>query len=206
MNAFDALLVKSVRKTVKENLGKPTTRLIEEIIASNKINSEKNEFELIYDALRQIFGNGGDGVILTALKSICQVSSKTDKEGTWFTINDKEFLEKIVMALQDDYLKKIIDVTNPVPLTAEEIVSLLIDIPSQEVLKKINYLLSDNILTVTRDKDTNQRRYKSIVVKVEINETIGDNYKSNTTVPKMSLLVDGDLQDSVLLKIINTNR
>ena len=195
INEFDNLIIKSVKKAIREDFGYAGNVALDGMINLDNARQGENELELVCDALRRFFGRDCNRIMSKTFKSICHIDGVADPEGIWLVIHDREFMQKIIMALEDVDLKRIIDVTSPVPLTADEIMKLVGNITREKMLEKIGYLLSENLLTVA--SGNNQRRYKSIIIRSEIIE--------NNIESKMRLLVDSQLQDSIFLRTISAD-
>ena len=203
MSGFDTLLVNSLDKTIRDNLGEKPIHAIEKRLFEKygiSITQAILEFHKLDEVLREFFGEGAKGLEERFLENSCKLKSKNKNED-WLIIKDEKVVKIIIEAFGDDDKSNIL---NAVGEDAKIISDILQEtkLPQTSGYRKINSLINDGLLVEDGFIYTQDTR------KVMKYRTLLDNMKINIIKNKMSILVKmkkPDFSGSTILQIVCKN-
>src|SRR5579885_3600810 len=112
MSGLDALIAKSLKLIVKDNLGDVTFERIEKrLFEKHGINFTQavEDFAKLDTVLREFFGSGAEGVEKKILDRIVVMEESKSNEKQWMTLEDSRLMELILRSLGDEDKKNIIN-------------------------------------------------------------------------------------------------
>lgn len=202
MVGIDHLFASSLNDIIKKNLGKQTTKKIEDRLFEKfgiSLTQAIEEFDKLDLVLREFFGKGADGLEKKFFENVFQTKAKKSKD-RWYTITDSRANQIILQAFGDPEKKKILESVSKTPKIIQDILNDC-NIPQTSGYRKINSLIDEGLLAeagqvVTGYKKIN--KYVSVLSNLKINISIE---KDNT------VIIDAQLnefqqQSSSILKTI----
>jgi len=187
MHSLDNLLAPSLRKSIEENLGKPTLNKIEQRLMERHgigVIQAIKDFYKLDSVLREFFGSGADGLETKILRNIIDLRQSKKSFDNWIVLDDQRLAKIFLESFADDDKRNILEVSMDEPLTISDIL-LSCKIPQTSGYRKINYLIENGLLmfngfTVSADGKKIQKyqtifnnikmdiERKNIVVKVQL--------------------------------------
>jgi len=203
VSGFDTLLVNSLDKTIRDNLGEKSIRAIEKRLFEKhgiSITQAILEFHKLDEVLREFFGEGAKGLETKFLENSCKLKSKNKNED-WLIIKDEKVVKIIIEAFGDDDKSNIL---NAVGEDAKIISDILQEtkLPQTSGYRKINSLINNGLLIedsfITMQDTRKVMKYR----------TLFDNIKINIIKNKISILVQmsrPNFNGSTVLQIVCEN-
>ncbi len=147
-HTLDNLLAPSLRKSIEENLGKPTLNKIELRLMERHgigVIQAIKDFYKLDSVLREFFGAGADGLETKILHNIIDLKKSKKSSDNWIVLEDQRLAKIFLESFADDDKRNILEVSMDEPLT---ICDILINckIPQTSGYRKINYLIENGLL------------------------------------------------------------
>ena len=174
MSGLDALIAKSLKSIVKDNLGDVTferieTRLVEKYGIG--FTQAVEDFAKLDAVFREFFGSGAEGVEKKILDKIVVMEESQIAEKQWITLEDSRLMELILRSLGDEDKKNIINTVMGEPKIISDILEIS-NIPQTSGYRKINSLIDDGMLLpkgyVTTHDGKRVTKYTAIFENVRI--------------------------------------
>lgn len=172
-NGLDNLLVKSLRKSIEENLGKKTLNKIEQRLMERHgmgLVQAIKDFHKLDSVLREFFGAGADGLEQKFLKNIINIEKSKQSSSNWIEIKDQELSKIFLESFADPDKMLIIDSVMDGSLIICDIIERC-QIPQTSGYRKINFLINNGLLVFNGYELVQDGK------KVKKYETIFDNVK-----------------------------
>jgi len=150
MHSLDNLLAPSLRKSIEENLGKPTLNKIEQRLMERHgigVIQAIKDFYKLDSVLREFFGAGADGLETKILHNIIDVKQSKKSFDNWIILDDQRLAKIFLESFADDDKRNILVASMDEPLTISDIL-LTCKIPQTSGYRKINYLIENGLLMV----------------------------------------------------------
>ena len=174
MSGLDALIAKSLKLIVKDNLGDVTFERIEKRLFEKHgiaFTQAVEDFEKLDAVLREFFGSGAEGVEKKILDRIVIMEESKSDEKQWMTLEDSRLMELILRSLGDEDKKNIINTVMGEPKIISDILEIS-NIPQTSGYRKINSLIDDGMLLpkghVTTHDGKKVTKYQAIFENVSI--------------------------------------
>jgi hypothetical protein len=147
-HSLDNLLAPSLRKSIEDNLGKPTLTKIEQRLMERHgmgVIQAIKDFYKMDSVLREFFGAGADGLETKILHSIIDLKQPKKSLDNWIVLEDQRLAKIFLESFADDDKRNILEVSMDEPLTISDIL-LNCKIPQTSGYRKINYLIENGLL------------------------------------------------------------
>ncbi len=170
-NGLDNLLVKSLRKSIEENLGKETLNKIEQRLLERYglgLVQAIKDFHKLDSVLREFFGAGADGLEQKFLKNIVSIEKSKQSHSNWIHIKDQELSKIFLESFADSDKRLIIGSVMDESLIISDITKKC-QMPQTSGYRKINFLINNGLLVSSGFELTQDGK------KVKKYETIIDN-------------------------------
>jgi hypothetical protein len=148
MYSLDNLLAPSLRKSIEENLGKPTLNKIEQRLMERHgigVIQAIKDFYKLDSVLREFYGAGADGLETKILHNIIDLKQSKKSFDNWIVLEDQRLAKIFLESFADDDKRNILEVSMDEPLTISDIL-LTCKIPQTSGYRKINYLIENGLL------------------------------------------------------------
>jgi hypothetical protein len=203
MKGLDVLLVSSLEKTIRENLGKKTMQKIEKRLFEKfgiSVTEAVSDFHKIDSILREFFGAGADGLERKVLDSVIKIEKTKNAKHGWITL-ESDYLTKIILdAIGDEDKKAIINAVLDTPHNIYEILDIC-KIPQTSGYRKINSLINEGLLVpldfVISPDGKKIFRYLALYENVKID------IQKNKVVVK-AMLSSTSLEQSSVIQVVKT--
>jgi len=201
MHSLDNLLAPSLRKSIEENLGKPTLNKIEQRLMERHgigVIQAIKDFYKLDSVLREFFGSGADGLETKILRNIIDLRQSKKSFDNWIVLDDQRLAKIFLESFADDDKRNILEASMDEPLTIYDILSTC-KIPQTSGYRKINYLIENGLLMVDGFTTTLDGK------KIQKYQTIFNNIKMD--IDRKNIVVKVQLKknpliDSSILQII----
>jgi len=201
MHSLDNLLAPSLRKSIEENLGKPTLNKIEQRLMERHgigVIQAIKDFYKLDSVLREFFGSGADGLETKILRNIIDLRQSKKSFDNWIVLDDQRLAKIFLESFADDDKRNILEASMDEPLTISDILSTC-KIPQTSGYRKINYLIENGLLMVDGFTTTLDGK------KIQKYQTIFNNIKMD--IERKNIVVKVQLKknpliDSSILQII----
>lgn len=174
MSGLDALIAKSLKLIVKDNLGDVTFEKIENRLFEKYgigFTQAVEDFTKLDFVLREFFGGGAEGIEKKILDKIVVMEKAKDAEKQWITLEDSRLMELILRSLGDEDKKNIINTVMGEPKIISDILETS-NIPQTSGYRKVNSLIDDGMLLpkgyVTTHDGKKVTKYQAIFENVSI--------------------------------------
>jgi len=201
MHSLDNLLAPSLRKSIEENLGKPTLNKIEQRLMERHgigVIQAIKDFYKLDSVLREFFGSGADGLETKILRNIIDLRQSKKSFDNWIVLDDQRLAKIFLESFADDDKRNILEASMDEPLTISDILSTC-KIPQTSGYRKKNYLIENGLLMVDGFTTTLDGK------KIQKYQTIFNNIKMD--IERKNIVVKVQLKknpliDSSILQII----
>lgn len=172
-NSLDILLSPSLRKSIEQNLGKPTLNKIEQRLMERYgigIAQAITDFHKFDSVLREFFGPGAAGLESKFLQSIINLKQQKNVPGNWITLKDQDMAKVFLESYGDEDKKAILGSVIGEPLTIANILESC-KVPQTSGYRKINQLIDEGMLVQNGYEESSDGK------KIKKYETTFDNVK-----------------------------
>ena len=174
MSGLDALIAKSIKSIVKDNLGDATFERIEKRLFERHgigFTQAVEDFGKLDVVLREFFGDGAVGIERRIIDKIVILEESKRNEKKWITLEDSRLIELMLRSLGDDDKKNLINSAIGEPMIISDMLEIS-KIPQTSGYRKINALIDDGILIpqgyVTTHDGKKVTKYQAIFENVSI--------------------------------------
>jgi hypothetical protein len=199
-HSLDNLLAPSLRKSIEDNLGKPTLDKIEQRLMERHglgmIQAIK-DFHKIDSVLREFFGSGADGLESKFLHNIINLEQSKKSSDNWIVLQDQNLAKIFLESFADDDKRSILEASLDEPLTISNIL-IKCKIPQTSGYRKIHYLIDSGLLIF--DGYATSKDGKKICQYQTAFNNVKMDIERKTIVLKVQL--KKSLQDSTILQVI----
>ena len=174
MSGLDALIAKSLKSIIKDNLGDASFDRIEKRLFEKHgmgFTQAVEDFEKIDTVLKEFFGSGAEGIERKILDKVVIMEESKRDEKQWITLEDSRLIELMLKSLGDEDKKNIINAV----IDESKIISDILEIsntPQTSGYRKINSLIDDGILVqqgyVTMPDGKKVVKYKAVFENINI--------------------------------------
>jgi len=203
VSGFDTLLVNSLDKTIRNNLGEKSIHVIEKRLFEKygiSITQAILEFHKLDEVLREFFGEGAKGLEKKFLENSCELKSKNKNENC-IMIKDKRIIKTIIEAFGDSDKFNILSTVSEDAKIISEILQETM-LPQTSGYRKINSLINNGLLVEDGFIPMQDTR------KVMKYHTLFDNIKINIIKNKISIFAQigkPNFNRSTVLQIVCEN-
>ena len=202
MSGLDALILKSLDLTIKENLGKKTLQKVEDRLFEKygiNLTQAIEDFTKLDVVLREFFGEGAEGLERQFLENVVKLEeTKNQNTLNWIAIEDPSLSKLILEAFGDEDKKNILNTVLDEPRIISEILEIA-KIPQTSGYRKINNMIDNGLLIVhgytTTHDGKKVSKYKSLFENVTIN------IEKNKVVVKV-LLAKESIENSSIIQVV----
>ena len=174
MSGLDALIAKSLKDIVKDNLGNTTFERIEKRLFERHgigFTQAVEDFGKLDMVLREFFGGGAVGIERKIIEKIVILEESKRNEKKWITLEDPRLIELMLKSLGDEDKKNLIYAAIGEPRIISEMLEIS-KIPQTSGYRKVNALIDDGILIpqgyVTTNDGKRVTKYKAIFDNINI--------------------------------------
>ena len=174
MSGLDALIAKSLKDIVKDNLGNATFERIEQRLFERHgigFTQAVQDFGKLDLVLREFFGGGAVGIEKKILEKIVILEESQRNEKKWITLEDSRLIELMLKSLGDEDKKNLIYAAIGEPRIISDMLEIS-NIPQTSGYRKVNALIDDGILVpqgyVTTHDGKRVTKYKAIFDNISI--------------------------------------
>jgi len=174
MSGLDALIAKSLKDIVKDNLGNATFERIEQRLFERHgigFTQAVQDFGKLDLVLREFFGGGAVGIEKKILEKIVILEESQRNEKKWITLEDSKLVELMLKSLGDEDKKNLIYAAIGEPRIISDMLEIS-NIPQTSGYRKVNALIDDGILVpqgyVTTHDGKRVTKYKAIFDNISI--------------------------------------
>ena len=203
MSGLDALIAKSIKSIVKDNLGDATFERIEKRLFERHgigFTQAVEDFGKLDVVLREFFGDGAVGIERRIIDKIVILEESKRNEKKWITLEDSRLIELMLRSLGDDDKKNLINSAIGEPLIISDMLEIS-KIPQTSGYRKINALIDDGILIpqgyVTTPDGKRVTKYKAVF------ENISISIEKNKIVVKVQPTLES-IKNSHIMQIVCT--
>lgn len=203
MSGLDALIAKSIKSIVKDNLGDATFERIEKRLFERHgigFTQAVEDFGKLDGVLREFFGDGAVGIERRIIDKIVILEESKRNEKKWITLEDSRLIELMLRSLGDDDKKNLINSAIGEPLIISDMLERS-KIPQTSGYRKINALIDDGILIpqgyVTTHDGKRVTKYKAVF------ENISISIEKNKIVVKVQPTLES-IKNSHIMQIVCT--
>jgi len=203
MSGLDALIAKSIKSIVKDNLGDATFERIEKRLFERHgigFTQAVEDFGKLDVVLREFFGDGAVGIERRIIDKIVILEESKRNEKKWITLEDSRLIELMLRSLGDDDKKNLINSAIGEPMIISDMLELS-KIPQTSGYRKINALIDDGILIpqgyVTTHDGKRVTKYKAVF------ENISISIEKNKIVVKVQPTLES-IKNSHIMQIVCT--
>ncbi|HXU96074.1 MAG TPA: transcriptional regulator [Candidatus Nitrosotalea sp.] len=203
MSGLDALIAKSIKSIVKDNLGDATFERIEKRLFERHgigFTQAVEDFGKLDVVLREFFGDGAVGIERRIIDKIVILEESKRNEKKWITLEDSRLIELMLRSLGDDDKKNLINSAIGEPLIISDMLEIS-KIPQTSGYRKINALIDDGILIpqgyVTTHDGKRVTKYKAVF------ENISISIEKNKIVVKVQPTLES-IKNSHIMQIVCT--
>lgn len=203
MSGLDALIAKSIKSIVKDNLGDATFERIEKRLFERHgigFTQAVEDFGKLDAVLREFFGDGAVGIERRIIDKIVIFEESKRNEKKWITLEDSRLIELMLRSLGDDDKKNLINSAIGEPMIISDMLEIS-KIPQTSGYRKINALIDDGILIpqgyVTTHDGKRVTKYKAVF------ENISISIEKNKIVVKVQPTLES-IKNSHIMQIVCT--
>ncbi|SRR5690242_13280577 len=203
MSGLDALIAKSIKSIVKDNLGDATFERIEKRLFERHgigFTQAVEDFGKLDVVLREFFGDGAVGIERRIIDKIVILEESKRNEKKWITLEDSRLIELMLRSLGDDDKKNLINSAIGEPMIISDMLEIS-KIPQTSGYRKINALIDDGILIpqgyVTTHDGKRVTKYKAVF------ENISISIEKNKIVVKVQPTLES-IKNSHIMQIVCT--
>lgn len=203
MSGLDALIAKSIKSIVKDNLGDATFERIEKRLFERHgigFTQAVEDFGKLDVVLREFFGDGAVGIERRIIDKIVILEESKRNEKKWITLEDSRLIELMLRSLGDDDKKNLINSVIGEPMIISDMLEIS-KIPQTSGYRKINALIDDGILIpqgyVTTHDGKRVTKYKAVF------ENISISIEKNKIVVKVQPTLES-IKNSHIMQIVCT--
>lgn len=203
MSGLDALIAKSIKSIVKDNLGDATFERIEKRLFERHgigFTQAVEDFGKLDVVLREFFGDGAVGIERRIIDKIVILEESKRNEKKWITLEDSRLIELMLRSLGDDDKKNLINSAIGEPMIISDMLELS-KIPQTSGYRKINSLIDDGILIpqgyITTHDGKRVTKYKAVF------ENISISIEKNKIVVKVQPTLES-MKNSHIMQIVCT--
>lgn len=203
MSGLDALIAKSIKSIVKDNLGDATFERIEKRLFERHgigFTQAVEDFGKLDVVLREFFGDGAVGIERRIIDKIVILEESKRNEKKWITLEDSRLIELMLRSLGDDDKKNLINSAIGEPMIISDMLELS-KIPQTSGYRKINALIDDGILIpqgyVTTHDGKRVTKYKAVF------ENISISIEKNKIIVKVQPTLES-IKNSHIMQIVCT--
>ncbi len=174
MSGLDALIAKSLKSIIKDNLGNATFERIEKRLFERHgmgFTQSVEDFGKLDSVLKEFFGSGAEGIERKIIEKIVILEDSTHNEKKWITLEDSRLVEMILKSLGDEDKKNIINAAIGEPRIISDILESS-KIPQTSGYRKVNALIDDGLLIpqgyVIIHDGKKVTKYKAIIENINI--------------------------------------
>ena len=174
MSGLDALIAKSQKSIVKDNLGDATFERIEKRLFERHgigFTQAVEDFGKLDLVLREFFGSGAAGIERQIIEKIVILEESKHNEKKWITLEDPRLIELMLKSLGDEDKKNLINAAIGEPRIISDMLEIS-KIPQTSGYRKVNALIDDGLLIpqgyVTSYDGKRVTKYKTIFDNISI--------------------------------------
>ncbi|MHB8601539.1 MAG: transcriptional regulator [Nitrosotalea sp.] len=174
MSGLDALIAKSIKSIIKENLGDTTFEKIEKRLFERHgmgFTHAVEDFDKLDSVLREFFGDGAEGIEKRIIDKIVILEESKHNEKKWITLEDSRLIELMLKSLGDEDKKNLINSVIGEPKIISDMLEIS-KIPQTSGYRKVNALIDDGVLIpqghITTHDGKRVTRYKAMFENISI--------------------------------------